>query len=287
MSEQAIETEGEIITETPEGEVIAGGEEVEIVVEGEEKPTSKPNVPIGLRKRFNRLNGKIEAANTEADEVRKRAQMLEEENKLLRLQTQQTKRPKKDDFDTTEEYTAAVETYDDARIERVAEEKASQIVQQSQSQTSTANQNLQLQGKIESHYERANTLKLKNYEELEDKAIDILGTDLSKVIMANTAKSHLIMAHLGVNVGKAMELAELVKVDPVGAFAQAVEIGSTLSVKTKSSPPDPETKVGSGVAVSDWQKRVDKARDKAAESGDMKPLISLKKQAKEAGVKIG
>jgi len=255
MSEQAIETEDEIIetTDINQDEVQddnqddnqGDDQEVEIVVEGEEKPASK-NVPIGLRKRFNKLNGKIDAANTEAEEARKRAQMLEEENKLLRLQTQQTKRPKEDDFDTTEEYTAAVEKYDNARIEKIAEEKASQIIQQSQSQTSTANQNLQLQGKIESHYERANTLKLKNYEELEDKAIDILGADLSKVIMANTAKSHLIMAHLGANVGKAMELAELVKSDPVSAFAQAVEIGSTLSVRSKTTAPDPETRIASG-----------------------------------------
>ena len=126
-----------------------------------------------------------------------------------------------------------------------------------------------------------------DYEELEDKAIDILGNDLAKVIMTNTDKSHLIMAHLGANPGKAAELVELVNVNPVKALVRAVEIGNSLSVKTKSSPPDPETKVGSGVAVSDWQKRIDRARDKAAESGDMKPLIALKKQAKEAGVKIG
>lgn len=254
MSEQAIETEDEIITDDLQPEAIDESqpaeeeEEVEIVVEGEEKPASK-SVPIGLRKRFNKLNGKIDAANSEAEEARKRAQMLEEENKLLRLQAQQSKpvaRPKEDDFDTHAEYVAAVEKYDNDRIERIAEEKANQILKQSQTQSNTANQSQQLQSKIEAHYDRASTLKLKNYEELEDKAIDILGTDLAKVIMANTAKSHLIMAHLGANVGKAMELAELVKTDPVSAFAQAVEIGSTLSVRPKSNAPDPESRLSSG-----------------------------------------
>lgn len=254
MSEQAIETEDEIITtdnqDDPGEQNDNPGdnpeEEVEIVVEGEEKPASK-NVPIGLRKRFNKLNGKIEAANQEAEEERKRRQALEEENKLLRLQAQQSlKRPNEDDFDSREEYLRAVEKYDNDRIEKIAEEKAAQILQQNQAQTQTANQNHQLQTKIEAHYDRANSLNLKNYEELEDKAIDILGTDLSKVIMANTAKSHLIMAHLGANVGKAMELAELLKVDPVSAFAQAVEIGSTLSVRSKTTAPDPESKLAAG-----------------------------------------
>lgn len=253
MSDQALKEdeiiETEILEETEtqeETENQTEEEEVEIVVEGEEKPASK-NVPIGLRKRFNKLNGKIEAANTEAEEARKRAQALEEENKLLRLQAQQSlKRPNEDDFDSHEDYLRAVEKYDNARIEKIAEEKAAQILQQNQTQTQTATQNHQLQTKIEAHYDRANSLKLKNYEELEDKAIDILGTDLSKVIMANTAKSHLIMAHLGANVGKAMELAELVKVDPISAFAQAVEIGSTLSVRSKTTAPDPESKLAAG-----------------------------------------
>lgn len=254
MSDQAIETEDEIITDelqpeiTDETQPTGDEEEVEIVVEGEEKPASK-NVPIGLRKRFNKLNGKIDAANTEAEEARKRAEMLEEENKLLRLQAQQSKpatRPNEDDFDTHEEYLQAVEKYDDARIKKAAEEQVNQFIQRNQTQTQTANQDRQLQTKIEAHYDRANTLKLKNYEELEDKAIDILGTDLAKVIMANTGKSHLIMAHLGANPGKAMELAELVKVDPVSAFAQAVEIGSTLSVRPKSNAPDPESRIASG-----------------------------------------
>ena len=78
----------------------------------------------------------------------------------------------------------------------------------------------------------------------------------------------------------------MVKTDPVGALVKAVEIGGSLSVKPKNNAPDPETKVESGAAVSDWQKRVDKARDKASETGDMKPLIALKKQAKESGVTI-
>lgn len=295
MSEQAIETKDEVIAndeviESTETMETAADEEVEIIVEGEEKPTSKSRRPNGYQKRINKLNGKIDAANTQADEVTRRAEMLEEENKLLRLQAQSkspASRPDEDDFDTRAEYLTALDEYDGVRIAKVAQEQVAQIVQNSQTQTTQVNQEATLKEGLTEHYNRADTLKMANYEELEDKAIDILGNDLAKVIMTSTEKSHLVMAHLGANTGKAAELAELVKVNPVKALVKAVEIGNSLSVKPKSSPPDPETKVDSGVAVSDWQKRIDKARDKAAETGSMEQLIALKKQAKEAGVKIG
>lgn len=292
MSEQAIETKGEVITEeVAEGEEIkASDEEVEIVVEGEDEPASKSRRPNGIQKRFKKLTGKVDAANTQADEATRRAEMLEEENKLLRLQAQSgtpTTRPDEDDFDTRAEYLTALDEYDVGRIAKVAQEQVAQIVQNSQTQTTQVNQEATLKEGLTEHYNRADTLKMANYEELEDKAIDVLGNDLAKVIMTNTEKSHLIMAHLGANTGKAAELVELVKVNPVKALVRAVEIGNSLSVKPKSSPPDPETKIDSGVAVSDWQKRIDKARDKAAETGDMSQLIALKKQAKDAGVKIG
>jgi len=291
MSEQAIETENEIdplaAEETETTEEIS--EDVEIIVEGEDKPASKSQLPHGIRKRFNKLNGKIDAANTQADESTRRADALEEENRLLRLQAQTVQpatRPDEDDFDTRLEYLAAMDKYDDVRIEKAAQEHVAQFAQQNHTQNTQASQNAKLEESINDHYSRADSLKMKNYEELEDKAIDALGVDLSKVIMANTEKSHLIMAHLGANPAKAAELVELVNVNPVKALVKAVEIGNSLSIKAKSNSPDPETKVESGVAVSNWQKRIDKARDKAADSGDMSELISLKKQAKESGAKI-
>lgn len=295
--EKALETEDDIqIEETEEAikaqqlaEEAAEEAEVEIIVEGEEKPASKSQVPYGIRKRFNKLNGKIDAANTVADEAQRRAEMLAEENKLLRLQAQSVKptsRPDEDDFETRAEYLTALDGYDTDRIAKVAQEQVAQIVQKTQTQTTQINQDAKLEEKLGEHYERANALKMKNYEELEDKAIDVLGNDLSKTIMANTEKSHLIMAHLGANPAKAEELVSMVKTNPVGALVKAVEIGNGLSIKPKLTPPDPETKLDPGSAASDWQSKLDAARDKATQSGKMDELISLKKQAKEAGVTL-
>jgi len=281
--EQAIESNDEIIEEVTE-EVT---EEVEIVVTGEDTPASK--VPYGLRKRFNKLNGKISAANDVAEEANRKANMLEEENRLLRLSaqsTRQTSKPDEDDFETTAEYETAQEEYDNTRIAKIAKEQAAQIIQASQAQTTQVSNDAQLEASLSSHYTRADTLKMANYEDLEDKAIDVLGNDLAKIIMAKTEKSHLIMAHLGANPAKAEELVELVKSDPVGALVKAVEIGNTLSIKPKNNIPDPETKIDPGSPASDWQSRLDSARDKATTSGNMDQILAIKREAKDAGITL-
>ena len=299
MSEvQAIETEDEVIDEiivddeTEHKEVdAAASEEVEIIVEGEEEPASKAK-SNGFKKRIDKLNGKINEANTQTDEAIRRANALEEENRLLRLNAQQGKpatEPLEDDFDTDAEYRTARKAWDDERITTIATQKAKEIVQASQSQTTQVNTNRDLEDSISKHCERAESLKMPNYYELEDKAIDTLGNDFAKMIMAKTKKSHLIMGHLGANIGKAEELSRLLKTDPVGALIQAVEIGESLSTRPKHSTPlDPETKIEPGEASSSEQnqKKLDKLRDEAAKTGDMTKLIAFKKQAKESGVTL-
>ena len=299
MSEaQAIETEGEVIEEAivVEGEELtpeqkAAAEEVEIIVEGEEEPASKAK-PNGFKKRINKLNGKIDEANTATDEATRRANALEEENKLLRLNAQQSKpatAPNEDDFDTDADYQLAKTAWDDERISTIATKRANEIIQAGQSQTTQVNNDRDLEDSIGKHYERVESLKMANYEELEDKAIDVLGNDFAKMIIAKTKKSHLIMGHLGANVGKAEELSRLLKSDPVGALIQAVEIGEKLSTRPKhSTTPDPETKIEPGEATSNdqYQQKLSKLREEAGKTGDMSKLIAFKKQAKEPGVTI-
>jgi hypothetical protein len=297
--EQAKETKDEVIEETIVDETLEGkeasadtaSEEVEIIVEGEEKPASKAK-PNGFKKRVAKLNGKIEEANTATEEVTRRANALEEENRLLRLNAQQGNpdaEPNEDDFDTDAEYRTAKKTYDDKRIAAIAVEKASEIIQASQSKTTQVNNDRDLEDSIGKHYERVESLNMSSYEELEDKAIDVLGNDFAKMIIAKTKKSHLIMGHLGANIGKAEELSRLLKSDPVGALIQAVEIGETLSTRPKNSTtPDPETKIEPGEAspTEQHQQKLDKLRDEAAANGDMTKLIAFKKQMTEAGVKL-
>lgn len=276
MSEMAIETEGEDETFTLEPEQIdqetdeqetgeiqetdqdtdepeQEDDEVEIIAEGEEQPASKKSTPVGIIKRINKLNGKIDDANSQAEKERLRAEMLEEENKLLRMQYQQSnapkpaERPDPDDFDDHKSYLQADQKWIDDRINEAAKKQAAEILKDRQSQAATVNQNEELNSRITQHYSRVETLRIPQYEDLEDKAIDTLGNDFAKQIMANSSKSHLILAHLGANTAKAQELGLLVKNDPLRAYTEAIELGAKLSTRSKSKPaPDPETVVSGG-----------------------------------------
>jgi hypothetical protein len=104
---------------------------------------------------------------------------------------------------------------------------------------------------IEAHYERAGFLNVKNYTDVEDNAIEILGNDATKAIMANTELSHVLLYHLGLekNAGKAEEFAALLKRNPVKGLLEIGGYANKLVVKPKhSNAPDPESKIAPGTA---------------------------------------
>lgn len=284
---EEIEIETTEVEETEETEV----EEVEIVAEGEEEP---PSVPLHVHKR--RLSGKnrkLESANSETEEVKRKAAMLEEENKLLRLQAQQgkttAKRPNEDDFDTDEAYQTAKEAYDKEQMRLLAAEVVNESIGASQAQTTQAQHSEALSQKIDKHYERSATLKVSDYEETEEAAADILGDDVARQIVANTDDSHLLMYHLGKNPAKAQKLKALLESNPMKGVMEIGRLAGTLKVKPKGkTAPDPETEVkgGGGGGGGDWLSRIDKARTNAAKTGDLTKLMELKKQARAAGVNI-
>jgi len=249
--EQAQETENEEIILDESTEIVET-EEVEIIVEGEEKPTS---VPLhALHKRLGRERKKTDAAHTEAEEANRKAAMLEEENKLLRLQqaqlAQSTKRPDEDDFETTAEYNAALEKYDNARIEKIANEQASKIIQDNQTKTAQNASEGNLNQLIDKHYERSAELKVPDYSETESVAADVLGDDIAKQIVANTDDSHLLMYFLGKNPAKAEGLKALIENNPMKGVMEIGRLAGSLKVKPKMQiAPDPETVVNGGVST--------------------------------------
>ena len=256
--EQALETENEIIEEELIEETADAGEaeaieEDEIFVEGEEQPAS---IPLhALHKRLGREKRKTNAANTEADEARRKAEMLEEENKLLRLQqaqqTQSTKRPSEDDFDSIAEYEAALDKYDSERIEKVASEKVAQFVQANEAKAVQSQSKGNLNQQIDKHYERSASLKVSDYSETETIAADVLGDDIAEQIVANTEESHLLMYHLGKNPAKAERLKALIESNPLKGVMEIGRLAGSLKVKPKHSiAPDPETTIENGNTVS-------------------------------------
>lgn len=227
-------------------------EEVEIGIEGEEQPSSKPVRISGFQRRINRLNAKVDAASSEVEAERSRREAAEQENKLLRMRMQgQVAKPKAEDFDTDAEYEAARERYENDRIAELAAKKAEEQVQQylekNQSQTTQQSQQREFERMSSAHDARAAALKVPDYDDVEDAAIDSLGDDLSRTIVSKIPNSEMLMYYLGKNRAKAEEFRSLATSDPLACVLELGGLARQLSVRPKRrTAPDPETKVEGG-----------------------------------------
>lgn len=265
MSEaQALETEEQAVLADEvivEDESLAGDEsqpepeEVEIVLEGEEEP---PSVPLPqMKKRLGRAKRQVEAANSEADEAKKRAAMLEEEVKLLRMSKTQGKpevRPNENDFDTHDEFKAAEDKWLQAQIKEAARKEAQELLETTHTQNTQAQVEANLGKQIDAHYERSAQLKVPDYDETEAAAADILGDDIAKQIVANTEDSHLLMYHLGKNPAKAEKLKQLLLTQPLKGAMEIGRLAGGLKARPKSSAaPNPEKEVEGGSNISGFK----------------------------------
>lgn len=226
-------------------------EEDEIVLEGEEQPTSN-NVPKGFLKRINKLNSRVEAARTESEEEHRRNAMLEEENRLLKLKLSGTtqKAPNPADFDTDEEYEQSKRKYDELQMQAAVKAEAQRIFEDSQERYKQEVMQQETVEALTRHYEKAEGLNISNYEDLEDKAISVLGKDVAKFIMVNSESSHLVLPHLGSRLAKAEKLAKLIRERPGKGLIEVGKIEAGLQVKPRNSTaPEPVNDLPSGGAV--------------------------------------
>ena len=238
--------EAEVTDETTE--VTDGDDEVEIVVEGEEQPSSK-TVPVGYIKRINKLNGKINAAEGTAEELRQQNLMLQAENDLYKTKAHKATELNPDDFDSDAEFEAAKIRQE---LPGLVEKKAKALLAEQAQATSQTASNETLATDLRAHYDRADQLKVSDYEATEDAAIDVLGNDLAKQIMIQSEKSQVLMYYLGKNPAKAEALKRLFE-SPTTVVKGVLELGR-LEVKLKpqskrSSAPDPETVVEGGGGI--------------------------------------
>lgn len=272
MSEQAIETESEIIIDEGVEEVVEEVEEteeaaapeeteateaeddgpVEIVAEGDEEPSSKPVRKSGYARRIDKLRGRIDEAKAEASEESKRREMLEAENQLLRAKLEQSHPsgpPRQEDFDTDAEYYSAKSAFDIEQARQAAREEAAEMFARTQSQTTQATADREKDMALQSHYERVESLNVPDYEKLEDSVIEVMGNNLVTEIIANTEKSHLVIPYLAANPAKAEQFAQLSKTQPVKCLLEIGALANSLKVQRKHQPAaDPETTIDKGIA---------------------------------------
>lgn len=220
-------------------------EEIEIVRDGDTQP-EKGN-EIGIRKRINKLNAKIDAAKSEADTANTELEVEREKRKLLELRLQQVEggagepaEPKVEDFEDgygDPEYQKKLREYNNHLIsKRLADEskKSAEATQQQQRQEATS---ANLEAKQVAHYERAAKLGVKDYEATEDKAIEALGKDAVNHLIDNFEDTHVLLYYLGKNPAEAEKLSNLLKENPIKGVAEIGRLQSTIKVKPKRRKP--------------------------------------------------
>jgi hypothetical protein len=302
MSEtQAIEAEAEVEiveVDADDENVAAAPEAIEIPVEdGEDEPTPKKagRTETRLRNKNKIIREQDEAvnqANAATQQAQAALEASNEELKLFKLRDAQKANtaPNEDDFDDPQEYQKAVTEFDDRRIDARVDEKIGKVVQQTQQQTNQANQSQEQEKSIGEHYERADALPIKNYDELEGNAIKWLGAEFTQVIISTTDNSEEVLASIGASPKKAAALAELSKTNAAKALIQAAKFPINKHLRNDASlnTPSPETKLspGENSQLSGWDLKLDKAREKAAVNGDLSYVIDVKKKARAAGVTL-
>ena len=267
MSNEAIETQDDIqdeleseeledqLEQDPDAESeVDEADEFEVVLEEDEQPSSKPSVPLtSYLKRVNKLTGKVKAKDEQVSEKDRIIAMKEAEIELLQTKINQAKpltRPRPEDFDSDDLYDKALDEYYDSKLEAKITERTAAQSESQRTQVTQEQQQKQMESALTKHYERAGALKVPDYDATEDRAIEILGEDVAKHIMANSPKSHELMYFLGkeANQAKAEYYKNQIATNPIAGLMELGGFAEKLKAKPKrSTAPDPETKVEGGV----------------------------------------
>jgi hypothetical protein len=297
---------GEGEGEPGDGQEIEG--EVELVIEGDTQPKEKGQTPRGFLKRINKLNGKVDVANGQADdarqgtaEEREKRIFAEDKAKVLEIALAQARgggtqapnsKPNPDDFDNgmyDDAYQAAVDTYTEKRIQDVGQESAVKL--QKQALVTAANEVTaqDLAKAQKAHYERAYKLKVKDYDETEDKTIKIFGPGNANYLIKNMDDSEIAFYYFGKNEATAEKYAEMMRKEPIRALLEIGRLTGGIKVKPKSEPaPDPDDELeGGGPSNQEAnQLKLNKLRTAAMSGKGMDKLMKFKRLMTEKGIKL-
>ncbi len=259
---EGLEQDGSSAEESPEGG------EVEVVLAGEESG-SQPlmdaeQVSAIVSRRVNRARAKFAVRDDEANKLQASNDALTEQNALYKDiigQRQATEAPKRP---VAANY---LEGEDDARFLTDDEAYRRQIIReeiqksQTPQQDTVANQDYAAQQELRNrqtrHYERTVKLGVKDYEAMEDVAVETLGRDAVNQIINMTDKSDLIVYYLGKHPSEAQHFADLINTDARKALVHLGKLEEKVKARPKvssTSVPDPDDERAGGASPSNKQR---------------------------------
>lgn len=223
----------------------ADDEETEITLDGDDG--SQPDrITQIVRKRVNRLNKKVSRLEEDGEAASSELIAEREKNKLLRLaldQKNEANTPKGPpdplDFDGGASDAKYIEALDSHNQEYVRAALEKHIPKPEV----TIDRDLEVKQTL--HYEAADKLKLKDYDDVEDVALSALGKETVNQIIQKTTNSPVILYHLGKNPEKAERIADLLKADPVKGVMELGALEAKLKVTKvkRNQAPDPDSEL--------------------------------------------
>lgn len=218
-------------------------------------------------------------------ELRKTNRELQKQNRELhsRLQTTaqtETKpvtlgaKPKLEDHDyDVDQFEAALASWFD-RKRQVDEVAAKQ-------EAEALNQQKAWQSKLDGYSKAKAELKVKNFEDAELVAQELLSITQQGIVLQGADNPALIVYALGKNLKKAKELSEIT--DPVKFAFAVAKLEKDLKVTNRKSAPPPERVVsGTGRSSGSVDSTLERLREEASRTGNMTKVIQYKKQKQTA-----
>ncbi len=222
----------------------------EIVLDGDDGSHPADDEQRGIRKRINKLNAKVVKATEGQEQSTADLEVERERNRLLQLALDQQTAPvdgppNPNDFDDGVNDAEYIKANNGVIIDELAKR---QLKTQQTTQVQT-----QADGDLNrrqiSHYQKADTLKVKDYDDTEDKAIAILGQEVTNQIISASDKSPHLLYYLGKNPKKAKEISALIKSNPVKGVLQIGRLEARLVARPKAKgnhAPNPDNELSGG-----------------------------------------
>lgn len=276
--------------------------------DGVSQPEATHKGKRGFKRRQARLVNQRNEAKAEADQASSSLSLEREKSKLLEMRIQQlesqpepTTGPNPDTFDGGEidpDYIQAKKSFDDQKMRELVSKQVAEVTQQSNQATTQQNRARDLERKQEKHWEEADAMGAKDYDESEEIVTKLLGPErVNGIIDYFPGDSHKVIFYLGrkANREEAEDLAELFESGEAGLAKAVAGIGGIIE-KIKSNPqtpivpdPDEETEGSAPSHQESLQLRLDKLREDAAKSGrkdGMKRILEFKRKTRDRGITL-
>lgn len=138
------------------------------------------------------------------------------------------------------------------------------------------------QAQLDNHSKAKAALKVQDYQDAEENAVEILSVIQQGIIVTGAKNSAAVLYALGKNPSKAKELASIT--NPVKFAFAVAELESQLKVTPRKAPPVPERQVRgtTSVAIGAGDAELERLRADAEKTGDLSKVLAYKKQKRAA-----